>query len=117
MEKKTYQKHEHGLLYENIKALASYRGLRMQDIEKQIYRQPGYISRGKNFTADELKKVAGLLQVSMDDLMEKDFKTHIGQMNILMLMEINVEELKKTMGKGECMREMLRIITEVYDKE
>ena len=65
-------------------------------------------------SANELKKIAEILTVSMDDLMTKDFESDISALNILMLMKINVENLKPLMTKDECMKELIRVLNEVY---
>lgn len=113
-EKRVYQRREHSLVYGNIKALAKYKGIRMQDIEKSIYRQVGYLSRGLTLTANELMKISDILGVSMDDLMRKDYEQEIGVLNVLMLVKVNIEELHKHIGKDECMKELIRVLNEVY---
>jgi len=106
---------EKGLLHKNIKALCKYRGIRIQDVERGIYRTHGFLSRGLMPSANELKKISEILTVSMDDLMTKDFESDISALNILMLMKINVENLKPLMTKDECMKELIRILNEVYE--
>ena len=105
---------EHSKLYENIKALCRYRDIRMQDIERGIYRQVGYLSRGSVPSAEELNQIAKMLNVTMDDLMNKDFNAEISMMNILRLVEINLEQLRGFYTKDECIRELSRIVNEVY---
>lgn len=102
------------LLYRNIKALAKYRGIRMQDIEKGIYRTQGYLSRELKLSAEELHGIAEMLNVSMDDLMTKDFENEVGCMNLLTLARINVEHLKPFFEKDECIKALLTVINEVY---
>ena len=112
-EKRAYQKRDHCKVYENIKAICKYRDIRIQDVEKEIFRNQGYLSRG-NITAEELLKISQILDVSMDSLMTKDYDREISVMNILMLVRINVKTLKDFLAKDECMKELIKVLNEVY---
>ena len=67
-------------IYRNVKALAQINGMDMKDVEAQIGRSPGYLSR-KNTKIDveTLIKMAGIFEVSSEELMSCDFERELKQ--------------------------------------
>lgn len=70
------------LLYENIKALTLVKGVRMGDVENESGVQPGYMSRVgrariQNVRLDVVLAYADALDVTVEDLVRKDFTKEI----------------------------------------
>lgn len=70
------------LLYDNIKALALVKGVHMGDVEYKSGVQPGYISRVgrggiQNVRLDVVLAYADALDVTVEDLVRKDFTEDI----------------------------------------
>lgn len=61
-------------IYENAKALAKMKGIKLSDIEKQIGAAVGYLSRkSRGLTIEKAYEIARILQVSLTELTENDY--------------------------------------------
>lgn len=76
-------------LNENIRCIAKYKKIKLQDMEKAIGVSAGYFSRKTNrsMSAEKLYKVSKVLNVSMEDLIEDKCRKQIIEEKIKELQE------------------------------
>ena len=108
-------KKEHSKLYRNIKALCRFHGIKMSDVEKGIYRQVGYLSRGKTVNAEELKKISQMFEVDMLDLMDRNFDDEVFIKETVDDIRSCIVDLKEYLTKDDLMKEIIRVMNEVYE--
>lgn len=61
-------------IYENTKALARLRGIKVSEVEKQIGVSVGYLSRtSKCLTVEKTYKIATLFGVTIDSLIKENY--------------------------------------------
>lgn len=107
---------EHNRLYENCKALCKKKGISFMEFERTVlYRQPGYLSRGKTLTADELLRAADYLEVGMGALMTYDFKKEMEMLNTLQELKDNVYVLMQSMSKDDIVQAVIKAVNGEVD--
>ena len=61
-------------IYENTKALAKLRGIKISDVEKQIGVSTGYLSKtSKCLTVEKIYRIATVFGVTIDSLIKEDY--------------------------------------------
>ena len=81
------------IIHDNIQCLILSRGILISDLEKAIDVSVGYFSRRCGMKATTLVKVARYFNVSLDDLVNKNYRANF--------LREEIETLKKELAKIE----------------
>lgn len=100
----------------NIKALCRINGLRLMDVEKGMGKQPGFFSRGRKITADELVYLSKQCGVPMQALMEKDFATELDLHKHEDKIYAAITDMRDDLevGKDDMMKTLIRLCNTAY---
>jgi transcriptional regulator with XRE-family HTH domain len=91
-------------IYRNVKAICKMNGLGLSDIERQIGRNPGYLSRkSTKVDVETLVKLAELLEYTTDDLMYGDYERELEISEDLKSLENAVRKVKQYFNKQGIM--------------
>lgn len=98
-------------IYENTKALSKIKRIPMAEIEEKIDVSTGYLSRAtKKVSIEKLMKLANVLDVSIDELINVDFwETYKKEFAELELKEA-VERAKRSMRGVDILEIVNRIL-------
>ena len=98
----------------NVKALCKINGYMLGEVEKDIGMYPGFFSRKRNVSAELLIKIADKFEVSVMDLLNKDYQQESFETEELDKVYAVIAEMKKYMNKGEMMKWLITIMNLVY---
>ena len=91
-------------IYRNTKALCKINGQSLKEIEQQIGRNPGYLSRkSTKVDVETLMKLAELLEYTTDDLMYGDYERELEINEDLKSLENAVRKVKQYFNKQGIM--------------
>ena len=91
-------------IYRNVKAICKMSGLGLNDIEQQIGRNPGYLSRkSTKVDVETLVKLCELLEYTPDDLMYGDYERELEISEDLKSLENAVRKVKQYFNKQGIM--------------
>lgn len=91
-------------IYNNVKALAKAKGVKLQDFAKSLNISVGYISRiEKNISVEVLMKISKFFNVSMEDLVNKDFKSEFDYQIALSEFYESIDEVLQFMSKTDVL--------------
>lgn len=84
-------------IYDNTRALSKIKRIPMAEIERKIDVSAGYLSRIKNIGIEKIMQIARILDVSIDELVNgdyrKDFRKEIAEAELTMAVEKAMNEL------------------------
>jgi DNA-binding Xre family transcriptional regulator len=91
-------------IYRNTKAMCKINGQSLKEIEQQIGRTPGYLSR-KNTKVDveTLMKLCDLLDVTPEELMNIDFEHELEIKEIMESLKLAVQKANQYFNKDGIM--------------
>lgn len=65
-------------VFRNVKALAQTNSMTMKEVEEEIGRKPGYLSRKTaNVGLDDVTKLCNVFGISMRDILENDYEMEL----------------------------------------
>ena len=98
----------------NVKALCKINGYMLGEVEKDIGMYPGFFSRNRNVSAELLVKIADKFEVSVMDLLNKDFQQELLEADKVDKVYAVIAEMKKEKSKDEMMKWIISIMNLVY---
>lgn len=100
-------------IYRNVKALAQIHGIEMQEVEEQLHKSPGYLSRkSSKISAEMLVNLSRIFEEPIEDLIGGDYERQLQIKNTIIRLRETVEAAREFLSKEAILNTINPLIEE-----
>lgn len=104
-------------IYQNIRALCRINAYQIGDVEKDIGKYPGYFSRCRNISAEDMVSVAKRFEITVDDLICQDYGQELVKLECQDEIYASIARMKDLMSKDDAMKLIINAMNLAYGGE
>lgn len=102
---------------QNIKALCRINAYQIGNVEKSIGRSPGYFSRCKNISVEDMILIAKKFEISVDDLIRNNYGQELVKLECQDEIYASIARMKDLMSKDDAMKLIINAMNLAYGGE